>query len=277
MLDALQFGFMRNALFAGLLVSLACGIIGTLVVANRLVFLAGGIAHSAYGGVGLALYFGFSPFFGAMGFSLAMALLLSAITVKGRNRADTAVGVLWAVGMALGVILVDLSPGYRADLMSLLFGSILTVSYRELWLMGGTTVLVAGVVALKYRDLLVLSYDPEFAATRGLDVVGLHTLLLLLVAAGTVVAIHAVGLILVIALFTIPPTLAERSCRSLASMMAVSAAWSALFTFLGLDLSYRFNLTSGATIILVAAFAFFLFSIRDAKGRGGIRNTPPQS
>lgn len=277
MLDALQFGFMRNALFAGLLVSLACGIIGTLVVANRLVFLAGGIAHSAYGGVGLALYFGFSPFFGAMGFSLAMALLLSAITVKGRNRADTAVGVLWAVGMALGVILVDLSPGYRADLMSLLFGSILTVSYRELWLMGGTTVLVAGVVALKYRDLLVLSYDPEFAATRGLDVVGLHTLLLLLVAAGTVVAIHAVGLILVIALFTIPPTLAERSCRSLASMMAVSAAWSALFTFLGLDLSYRFNLTSGATIILVAAFAFFLFSIRDVKGRGGIRKTPPQS
>lgn len=277
MLDALQFGFMRNALFAGLLVSLACGIIGTLVVANRLVFLAGGIAHSAYGGIGLALYFGFSPFFGAMGFSLAMALLLSAITVKGRNRADTAVGVLWAVGMALGVILVDLSPGYRADLMSLLFGSILTVSYRELWLMGGTTVLVAGVVALKYRDLLVLSYDPEFAATRGLDVVGLHTLLLLLVAAGTVVAIHAVGLILVIALFTIPPTLAERSCRSLASMMAVSAAWSALFTFLGLDLSYRFNLTSGATIILVAAFAFFLFSIRDVKGRGGIRKTPPQS
>jgi zinc transport system permease protein len=275
MLDALQFGFMRNALIAGVLVSLVCGIIGTLVVANRLVFLAGGIAHSAYGGVGLALFFGFSPFLGAMGFSLAMALLLSAITVKGRNRADTAVGVLWAVGMALGVILVDLSPGYRADLMSLLFGSILTVSFRELWLMAGTTALVAVIVALKYRDLLVLSYDPEFASTRGLNVIGLHTLLLLLVAAGTVVAIHAVGLILVIALFTIPPTLAERSCRSLATMMVVSAAWSALFTFLGLDLSYRFNLTSGATIILVAASAFFMFSLWDAKGRGGTRKVPP--
>ncbi|MFA0888087.1 MAG: metal ABC transporter permease [Synergistales bacterium] len=275
MLDALQFGFMRNALIAGFLVSLVCGIIGTLVVANRLVFLAGGIAHSAYGGLGLALFFGFSPFLGAMGFSLAMALLLSAITVKGRNRADTAVGVLWAVGMALGVILVDLSPGYRADLMSLLFGSILTVSFRELWLMAGTTALVAVIVALKYRDLLVLSYDPEFASTRGLNVTGLHTLLLLLVAAGTVVAIHAVGLILVIALFTIPPTLAERSCRSLATMMVVSAAWSALFTFLGLDLSYRFNLTSGATIILVAASAFFMFSLWDAKGRGGTRKVPP--
>jgi len=270
MIEALQFGFMRNALFAGLLVSIACGIIGTLVVANRLVFLAGGIAHSAYGGVGLALFLGFSPFLGAMGFSLAMAALLSVLTVKGRNRADTAVGVLWAVGMALGVVLVDLSPGYRADLMSLLFGSILTVSSRELWMMGGTTAVVAATVVLKYRDLLVLSYDPEFAATRGVHVASLHTLLLLLVAAGTVVAIHAVGLILVIALFTIPPTIAERSCRSLAGMMAVATAWSGLFTLVGLDLSYRLNLTSGATIILVAAFAFLVVSALGAKNRGGI-------
>jgi len=270
MIDALQFGFMRNALLAGLLVSIACGIIGTLVVANRLVFLAGGIAHAAYGGVGFALFAGFSPFLGAMGSSLVMAVLLAALTVKNKNRADTAVGVLWAVGMALGVILVDLSPGYRADLMSLLFGSILTVSSRELWMMGATTVVVGATVALKYRDFLVISFDPEFAATRGVRVARLHTLLLLLVAAGTVVAIHAVGLILVIALFTIPPTLAERSCRSLGGMMAVATAWSALFTFIGLDLSYRLNLTSGATIILVAAFAFFLASVRGAKNRGGI-------
>jgi zinc transport system permease protein len=263
MIEALQFGFMRNAILAGLLVSLACGIIGTLVVANRLVFLAGGIAHSAYGGVGLAVFLGFSPFLGAMGFSLAMAVLLAALTEGKKTRADTAVGVLWAVGMALGVILVDLSPGYRADLMSLLFGSILTVSSRELWMMGATTALIGIVVALKYRDLLVLSYNPEYAATRGIPVRRLYTLLLILVAAGTVVAIHAVGLILVIALFTIPPALAERSCKSLSGMMAVSTAWSAIFTLVGLDLSYRLNLTSGATIILVAALAFFLSSIRD--------------
>ena len=263
MIEALQFGFMRNAILAGLLVSLACGIIGTLVVANRLVCLAGGIAHSAYGGVGLAVFLGFSPFLGAMGFSLAMAVLLAALTEGKKTRADTAVGVLWAVGMALGVILVDLSPGYRADLMSLLFGSILTVSSRELWMMGATTALIGMVVALKYRDLLVLSYNPEYAATRGIPVRRLYTLLLILVAAGTVVAIHAVGLILVIALFTIPPALAERSCKSLSGMMAVSTAWSAIFTLVGLDLSYRLNLTSGATIILVAALAFFLSSIRD--------------
>ena len=263
MFEALQFDFMRNALLAGVLVSIACGIIGSLVVANRLVFLAGGIAHAAYGGVGLAVFFGFSPFLGAMGFSLAMAVALSALTLKSKNRADTAVGVLWAVGMALGVVLVDLSPGYRADLMSLLFGSILTVSSRELWMMGATTAVIAAVVAGSYRDLLVLSYDPEFAATRGVKVARRHTLLLLLVAAGTVVAIHAVGLILVIALFTIPPALAERSCRSLAGMMLAAGAWSALFTLVGLDLSYRLNLTSGATIILVAALAFFLSSIRD--------------
>lgn len=265
MLEALQFSFMRNALLAGFWVSLACGIIGTLVVANRLVFLAGGIAHSAYGGIGLAVFLGFSPFFGALGFSLAMAVLLAALTVHGRHRSDTAVGVLWAVGMALGVLFVDLSPGYRADLMSLLFGSILTVSSRELWMMAFTTLLIAAAVGLKYRDLLVLSYDPEFAATRGVRISPLYTLLLLLVAAGTVVAIHAVGLILVIALLTIPPSLAERSCRSLASMMAVSSAWSALFIFLGLDLSYRYNLTSGAAIILVGALFFFLLTIRKSR------------
>lgn len=265
MFEALQFAFMRNALLAGLWISLACGIIGTLVVSNRLVFLAGGIAHSAYGGVGLALFLGFSPFFGAMGFSLAMAALLASLTAKDRSRADPVVGVLWAVGMALGVLFVDLSPGYRADIMSLLFGSILTVSSRELWMMAGTTLLVAGAVGLKYRDLLVLSYDPDFAATRGVRVSSLYRLLLLLVAAGTVVAIHAVGLILVIALLTIPPTLAERSCRSLASMMAVSSAWSALFIFLGLDLSYRYNLTSGAVIILVGASFFCLFSILEGR------------
>jgi zinc transport system permease protein len=153
--------------------------------------------------------------------------------------------------------------------MSLLFGSILTVSSGELWMMAGATGVVLGVVSLKYRDLLVLSYNPEFAATRGVRVGRLYTVLLLLVAAGTVVAIHAVGLILVIALLTIPPTLAERSCNSMASMMAVASAWSALFTFVGLDLSYRLNLTSGATIILVAAFAYFLAWIRGAAGKRG--------
>ena len=129
--EALQFEFMRNALMAGLLASIMCGIIGTLVVVNRMVFLSGGIAHAAYGGIGLAFFFGFSYLWGIVGF----ALLMAAISIKTKQRADTIIGVLWAVGMALGVILLDMTPGYNVDLMSYLFGSILTVPTSDLWFM----------------------------------------------------------------------------------------------------------------------------------------------
>ena len=263
MIEALQYDFMRNALLAALLASALCGILGTLVVVKRYVILAGGIAHAAYGGVGLSLFLGLPPEAGTFAFTGLVSLLMAWIAKRSPGRSDSVIGVLWAAGMAVGVICTDLAPRSGADLMSYLFGSILTVSSREIWMMGATTAVIASVVAGNYRDLLVLSYDPEFAATRGVKVARLHTLLLLLVAAGTVVAIHAVGLILVIALFTIPPALAERSCRSLAGMMLAAGAWSALFTLVGLDLSYRLNLTSGATIILVAALAFFLSAIRD--------------
>ncbi|MGA2028324.1 MAG: metal ABC transporter permease, partial [Syntrophobacteraceae bacterium] len=127
MLDAFQSEFMRNALLAGLLASVACGIIGTLVVVNRIVFISGGIAHAAYGGIGLAFFFGIAPLAGAVGFALVIAMIMSAVTLKNKQRADTVVGVLWAVGMALGIIMIDLTPGYNADLMSYLFGSILAV------------------------------------------------------------------------------------------------------------------------------------------------------
>ena len=135
MLEALQFEFMRNALLAGLLASIMCGVIGTFVVVNRIVFISGGIAHAAYGGIGLAFFFGFSYLMGILGFSLLVAAIMAAVSLKTRQRADTIIGVLWAVGMALGVILLDLTPGYNVDLMSYLFGSILTVPTSDLWLM----------------------------------------------------------------------------------------------------------------------------------------------
>ena len=167
MLDALQFEFMRHALAAGLLASIICGIMGTLVVANRIVFLSGGIAHAAYGGIGMAFYFGWPYLAGTVGFSLAAAMVMAAVTLRARHRADTIIGVVWAVGMAVGIILLDLTPGYNVDLMSYLFGSILTVPASDLWVMLGTGVAVAGFVAVFYQDLLTLSYDEEFARIRG--------------------------------------------------------------------------------------------------------------
>jgi len=258
MIEALQFEFMRNALLAGLLASIICGIMGTLVVVNRIVFLSGGIAHAAFGGIGLAFFLGWNFMVGTIGFSIAAALIMAAITLKAKHRADTVIGVIWAVGMALGIILLDLTPGYNVDLMSYLFGSILTVPGSDIWLMLGTGVGIAGIVIFFYNDYLALSYDEEFAQIRGVHVRPLYYLMTVMLAVGIVMLIQVVGLILVIALLTIPPYIAEKYSRSLIEMMLISIVLSAVFTLTGLWLSYELNLTSGATIILVAGLGFLI-------------------
>ena len=258
MIEALQFEFMRNALMAGLLASVICGIMGTLVVVNRIVFLSGGIAHAAYGGIGLAFYMGWPYLVGTLGFSLSAAMVMAAVTIKAKHRADTIIGVIWAVGMALGIILIDLTPGYNVDLMSYLFGSILTVPDRDLWIMVGMGLLILFVVVTYYTDLLALSYDEEFARIRGVPVTALYFMLIGMLALTVVMVIQVVGLILVIALLTIPPFIMEGYARSMLTMMVGSSLLGAVFTISGLWISYSFDLTSGASIILVAGLFFFL-------------------
>ncbi len=258
MLDALHFEFMRHALIAGLLASVICGIMGTLVVTNRIVFLSGGIAHAAYGGIGLAFFMGWPYLVGTIGFSLAAGLAMAAVTLRARHRADTIIGVIWAVGMATGIILLDLTPGYNVDLMSYLFGSILTVPAADLWIMLGTGIVVTGFVAMFYKDLLTLSYDEEFARIRGVPVHTLYFALIGLLAVTIVMVIQVVGLILVIALLTIPPFIVEKYAQSLFQMMIGSSVLGAVFTVTGLWLSYAFDLTSGASIIMVAGVVFFI-------------------
>ena len=257
MIEALQLEFIRNALAAGILVSLVCGVIGTLVVVNRIVFLAGGIAHAAYGGIGLAFFMGWPYVVGTLGVSVVSAGIMAAVTLKARHRADAMVGVIWAVGMAIGVILLDLTPGYNADLMSYLFGSILAVPASDLWQMGAIGVGVVITVSFYYNDFLAMSYDDEFARLRRVPVTFLYCLLLVMIALTVVMIIRVVGLILVIALLTIPPFIAEKFTGSLRAMMVAASLLSCFFTVSGLWLSYILNLTSGATIILVAAVGFF--------------------
>jgi zinc transport system permease protein len=258
MIEALQFEFMRNALIAGLLTSVICGIMGTLVVVNRIVFLSGGIAHAAYGGIGLAFFFGWPILLGTIGFSLAAAMVMAAISVKAKHRADTIIGVIWALGMAFGVILLDLTPGYNVDLMSYLFGSILTVPKSELWIMLAMGFLITIVVAYFYKDLLALSYDEEFARIRGVPVKRLYFALIGMLAVTIVLVIQVVGLILVIALLTIPPFIVEKHAKSLLQMMLGASLLGALFTICGLWLSYLYNLSSGASIIMVSGVAFLM-------------------
>ena len=261
MIDALSYDFMQNALIAGILVSLISGVIGSLIVVNRMVFLAGGIAHAAYGGIGIAIYSGFSIFLGTSIFAIIAALFMAFVTINQREKIDTFIGLIWAVGMAIGIIFVDLTPGYNVDLMSYLFGSILAVSDEDLYFMGFLFVVIIFVTTFWYRDILAVSYDSEYAALRGINVKFFYTLILILSALTIVIAIKVVGLILVIALLTIPIYIAQSLSSSLYVMMISSGFIATFFTIVGLWISYSYNLTSGACIILVAALSLMIFMI----------------
>jgi zinc transport system permease protein len=263
MLEALSLPFMQHALLAALLTSIACGIIGALVVVNRMVFLAGGVAHMAYGGVGLAFFLGLPVLPCTMGFTLLASLALAGLTMYRRSRMDTVIGVFWAAGMSLGILLLDLAPGYNVDLMSYLLGSILTVPSRDVCWMAAMVLVLLLVVTFYYRDLKAMSFDPEFARTSGVPVTWLYYLLLGLLGISVVLIIQVVGLILVIALLTIPSFLAQRQARSLGRMMLLAVVWSILFCLVGLIAAYALDLTSGASIIAVGSITFFLAMVWD--------------
>lgn len=261
-----SYEFMCNALVAGVLVSIACGIVGTLVVLNRIVFLSGGIAHAAYGGIGLAFLLRIDPLIGAISFSFLSSFLMGWVQRKTRQRADTLIGVMWAVGMALGIIFINLSPGYKADLMSYLFGSILAVSSLDIWLMLGLSILIIILVAVFYRLLLMISFDETFARVRNIPVDVIYMGMIIMIGLTVVISMRVVGLIMIIALLTIPPAIASLFVKSMWKIMVLACGLSVLFTLIGLMISYTMNLTSGAAIILVAGvsymLAFFVTSVR---------------
>lgn len=258
MIELLSFGFMRNALLAGVLVSVACGVIGTLVVLKRMVFISGGVAHTAYGGVGLAFYLGVNPLLGAVAFSLIASLIMGYVQRKTRQRPDTLIGVMWAIGMAIGIIFVDLTPGYKADLMSYLFGSILAVTSTDLWLMVIVDVIVIAVVALFYKEFQATSFDENFARVRNLPVDFLYVVLITMIGLSVVILMRVVGLIMIIALLTVPAAIGAMFLKHMGKIMWLATGLSLVFTTSGLLLSYFLNLTSGATIILVSGSAYLI-------------------
>lgn len=266
MLEAMQYDFMRNAVAAGLLAAVACGIVGVYVVVKRMVFISGGIAHTSFGGVGLGYFLGINPIIGALVFALASGVTIGLVTRRTKLPEDTAIGVLWAMGMALGVVLIGLTPGYAPDLMSYLFGNILTVPAGDLVLMLVLDLIIVGIVVALYKEYLVVAFDEEYATAVGMPVERLWLLLLGMIALTVVVLIRVVGMILVIALLTFPAAMARRFTHSMKAMMALSVAFGAAFTIGGLALSYVLGLPSGATIILLGgcslAVALILTSVR---------------
>ncbi len=256
MAELLSYSFMRNALIAGVLVSLTCGIIGTLVVLKRMVFISGGVAHTAYGGVGLAFYLGVNPILGAVAFSLVASFLMGYVQRQTRQRQDTLIGVMWAIGMAIGIVFADMTPGYKADLMSYLFGSILAVTHTDLWMMLGVNLLVLGFVILFYKELQAVAFDESFARVRNLPVDLLYIALVAMIGLAVVMLMRVVGLIMIIALLTVPAAIGSLFLNHMKHIMWLAMVLSLVFTTGGLLLSYFFNLTSGATIILIAGISY---------------------
>ena len=263
--DLPRYPFLQHALLAGVLASVACGIIGSYVVTRKISYIAGSISHTVLGGLGAARYFQvvhgwdwFEPLYGAVLSSLIAALAIGLVSMRARQREDTVIGALWAVGMAAGILFISQTPGYNEDLMSYLFGSILMVSAQDLWLIAVLDLLVVIVAALFYNQFLAICFDEEFARLRGIRVEGFYLLLLCMTALTVVLLVTVVGIIMVIAIITLPAAVAGEFTKRLWHMMLLSALLTVAFTTTGLALSYGPNLPAGATIIVIAGAAYLL-------------------
>jgi len=268
--------FLRYALIAGLLASVAFGVIGTFVVARRISYIAGAISHSVLGGIGAGLFLQkavgwswFHPLYGAVVAALAAALIIGLVSLHAQQREDTVIGAIWAVGMATGLIFIAMTPGY-ADPMSYLFGNILLISVGDIWLVAALDLLVVCLGAVFYNQLLAVCFDEEFARARGLAVKFYYLLLLCLTALTVVLLVSVVGIVLVIALLTIPAAVAGHLSRRMWQMIALAVVFCMLFITIGLGFSYTLDLPSGPVIIMVAAVAYLAVMIL-GRGKRAVR------
>ncbi|MBI5571170.1 MAG: metal ABC transporter permease [Desulfomonile tiedjei] len=274
--DVQQYAFLQHAVLTGILASVACGIIGTYVVVRRISYIADGIAHCVLGGMGAALYLQkvyhwneVVPIHGAVVSALIAAVIIGLVSLWARQREDTVISALWAVGMAVGIVFISRTPGYNEDLMGYLFGNILMVSSNDLWMLVGLDAIIVAMGLLFYNQFLAVCFDDEFARLRGLPVEVFYLLLLCLTALTVVVLATVVGIVMVIAMLTLPVAIAGQFSKTLWGMMAVSTLLCALFTTSGLVISYAPDYPAGATTIILAGAAYLgATTLKWALGRG---------
>jgi zinc transport system permease protein len=252
----LNYNFMQNALMAAVMASIVTGIIGTIAIEKKLISMSGGIAHASFGGIGFGYLLGFEPIWGGLAFAVGSSVLISRLSKNAKMKADTLTGILWSFGMALGILFISLAPGYMPDMTSYLFGDILSVSNNSLIYMGVITIIITVAFLMFYHHILIYLFDEEYAKARGVNTRVLEWMVYIMIPVGIIVLIKIVGIILTIALMTIPVSIAKLYSKSIIGVVGLSVLLSMLFSFTGLVVSYYINIPSGVCIILASTLVY---------------------
>lgn len=263
--DLLELPFLQNAILAGILCSIGSGIVGTYVVLRRISYIASAISHCVLGGLGAAKYISvvynlpwLKPIYGAVITALLAALIIGWVSLKAKEREDSIISALWAVGMSVGVLFIYKTPGYNEDLMNYLFGNILMVSSEELYLIAGLDIITIVLTCAFYKQTVAVCFDEEYARTRGVNVEFYYLLVLCMTALTVVLTVNVVGIIMVIALLTLPVAISSRFFNRVWKIMLGATCLGILFTSTGLMVSYEPNLPSGAVTIVIAGIVYLL-------------------
>ena len=257
-MEILEYSFFQNALLGSLLASILCGMVGTYIVARRLVFISGGITHASFGGIGLGVYLGVNPVLAAMAFAVASAFGVEWMSRRGDVREDSAIAMFWTLGMSVGIICCFLSPGFMPDMPSFLFGNILTIGMPDLWLLAAVALVAGLVFVFFYRQILSVSFDSTFARSQGLPVSIIEYGMMALIALTIVSTLRLVGIVLAISLLTIPQMTANLFTFSMKRIILASMAIGCIDCLVGLAISYHWNVPSGASIIFVSILFYVL-------------------
>ena len=260
--DLVRYGYLNHAFWACILSGITCGIIGTYVVCRRLVFLSGGITHSSFGGLGIAFYLGINPILGAMVFAVLSALGIEWANDRGRIREDSAIGIIWSVGMAVGALFMSLRPGYTSgDLSAYLFGSIVTVTDSDVAALAALTAVIIAGALLWLRPVMYTAFDRDFARSRGIPTRVISYLMAALVAVTIVLSIRIMGIVLLISLVTMPVVIVNSLSRSYRTIALAAPLVAVAGNIAGLVVSYNFEVPPGAAIIFTLTLTLIMVKL----------------
>ncbi len=251
-IDVFKYQYLLNALIAALLSAIVCSVVGTYIVARRMVFLAGGITHASFGGVGIALYSGFNPIFGALLFAVGSSLGIEIANEKGKIREDSAIGIIWSLGMAIGALFMSMRTGYTSgDLSSYLFGSILTVTQSDVLALLIVAILVIVGAILFLHPIMLVAFDKDFAKSKGIATRTISYIMAIVTAAAIVLSIRIMGIVLLISLLSLPVVISDMMCKSYRQIVIIAPIIAIIGNVGGLILSYYCDIPPGTAIIFI--------------------------